>query len=224
MNDLIISIAKERILPLRFDSPSTQIETQMYRIAVYMTRTILDAFLTFSNWSSCDAPKFRAPRVDEATRLSLALKTVFPREWLSVAETSPHFHLRLQKVFRRYELELEETSIARIHQVVEFLCFELIETAIIESRFARMADLTPEHLLMALDADPMLKKIITSQSIYIVRAPQISPGLITLEGLNVSHRGLRLLRLYVEELIRATYDRREDREVLTLADIDAFFV
>jgi len=226
MNDLIISIAKERMLPLAMDLidyPNEHTETQLYRMVVYLTRSILDAYILVSNWSACDAPKDTFAPYTEETCLSLAFKSVFPPHWIAIAETSPHFHLNVHKIIRRYDLQLSDESVARIHQVVEFFAYELIESAFLHANLIRMHAFLPEHLHLALQHDSILRQVLLSQNIHLVRHLQLNASMISVSHLSISNRGLRILRAYIEELVRAILDGRVSEHALTLDDLNRFF-
>lgn len=217
MNDLIISVAKERILPLSqniIDYPNEQFESQMYKLALYITKSILDHYSLICNWSFV---------VTEQSKLTLALKTVFPREWLRVADQSPHFHLELQKVIEPYKLGLREESVKRIHRIVEFLCYEVIETATIYSNFRKVSELCPGDIQHAIDGDSVLRQILTQNNIYITQGIQLNHSVLEITGVEISNKALRLLRIYVEELIKETLDNRQNFDVLTLDDLERYF-
>lgn len=217
MNDLIISVAKERILPLEsnmLDYPNEQFESQMYKLALYITKSILDIYSIICNWSF---------PITEESKLSLSLKTVFPKEWLRIADQSPHFHLQLQKIIEQYKLNLREESVNRIHRVVEFLCYEIIETATIYSNFRRISELTPNDIRNAIDGDSILHQIINQNNIYITQGIQLNHSMLEITGVEVSNKALRLLRIYVEELVKGTLDNRQNFDVLTLDDLERYF-
>jgi hypothetical protein len=217
MNDLIISVAKERILPLSthfIDYPNEQFESQLYKIATYITRAILDAYVVISNWSFV---------VTEQSKLTLALKTVFPREWLQVADTSPHYHLQLHKLIHQYKFTLGSESIERIHRIVEFLCYELIETTVIYSNFRRISELEPENLQIAVDGDSILKQILVQNNIHVTGAIRLNHSMLEITGVEVSNKAQRLLRVYIEELIQGVLESRQNFDVLVMDDIERYF-
>jgi hypothetical protein len=158
--------------------------------------------------------------------LTLALQNTFPLDWLNIAETSPTHHLHLQRVIQRYRFTLQEASIRRIHAIVEFFCFELIESAVILSAFKPMHQLGAADLHVALDRDPVLKNILTQHQIVIVpRVPMTQwisfapfPG-----EMHVSNKGYRLLRTYIEELVRGVIRSRRDSALLTVSDVYDYF-
>lgn len=234
MNDLILSVVKERLLPLTsdfIDYPNAQFESQLHRLSVFVTKSILDAFVTVTHWSLCNASKQNTHTITEETRMTMALKSVFPRAWLAIAETSPAYHLRLHKIIQRYRFALAENTVRRIHKIVEFLCFELIESTVIHSGFKPMFQMTGDDLSLAIRKDSMLHEIITRHNIFLVPRP---PSVCWIEfpqpqtdstgrSVHISIKGYRLLRVYVEELIREVFRRRNNEYVVTLEDVDAYF-
>jgi hypothetical protein len=229
MNELILSVVKERLLPLTsdfIDYPNAQFESQLHRLSIFIAKSILDAFVAITHWSLYNASKQNAHSITEESRLSMALKSIFPLEWLRIAETSPSYHLRLHKVIQRYRFALNESSVKRIHTIVEFLCFEIIESAVIHSGFKPMFQLTGDDLALAICRDAMLHEIVTRHNIFLVPRP---PSVTWIEfpdpsaDVQISIKGYRLLRVYVEELIREVFRRRSSEYELTLNDVDAYF-
>jgi hypothetical protein len=217
MNDLIISIAKERILPISsnfIDYPNEQFEAQLHRISTYITKAILDVYTVICNWPFT---------VTEQSKLTLALKTVFPVEWLQVAEQSPTFHLQLHKTINQYSLKLDSSSVVRIHKVVEFLCYELIETTVIYSNFRRISELTLENLQFGIDGDIVLKKIMTQNHIYVTDQIQLNHNMLEITGIEISNKANRLLRVYIEELVKGVLESRQNFDVLLMDDLERYF-
>jgi hypothetical protein len=217
MNDLIISVAKERILPISasfIDYPNEQLEAQMHRISTYITKAILDTYIVISNWPFI---------ITEQSKFTLALKTVFPVEWLHVAEQSPTFHLQLNKTINDYNLKLDSSSIERIHKVVEFLCYELIETTVIYSNFRRISELSLENLQLGIDGDAVLKKIMTQNNIHVTDQIQLNHNMLEITGLEISNKANRLLRVYIEELVKGVLDTRQNFDVLLMDDLERYF-
>lgn len=217
MNDLIISIAKERILPISsnfIDYPNEQFEAQLHRISTYITKAILDVYTVICNWPFT---------VTEQSKLTLALKTVFPVEWLQVAEQSPTFHLQLHKTINQYNLKLDSSSVVRIHKVVEFLCYELIETTVIYSNFRRISELTLENLQFGIDGDIVLKKIMTQNHIYVTDQIQLNHNMLEITGIEISNKANRLLRVYIEELVKGVLESRQNFDVLLMDDLERYF-
>jgi hypothetical protein len=217
MNDLIISIAKERILPISsnfIDYPNEQFEAQLHRISTYITKAILDVYTVICNWPFT---------VTEQSKLTLALKTVFPVEWLQVAEQSPTFHLQLHKTINQYSLKLDSSSVVRIHKVVEFLCYELIETTVIYSNFRRISELTLENLQFGIDGDIVLKKIMTQNHIYVTDQIQLNHNMLDITGIEISNKANRLLRVYIEELVKGVLESRQNFDVLLMDDLERYF-
>lgn len=217
MNNLIISIAKERILPLThnfIDYPNEQFESQMHKLSTYITKSILDIYTVINGWSFA---------ITEQSKLTLALKTVFPNDWLHIAETSTYYHLQLQKMIQSYSLDLSEDSIQRIHKVVEFLCYEIIETAVIYSNFRKISELDPEHIQIAIDGDSVIRKIITQNNIHITSKIQLNRKSLEISGIDISNKAHRLLRIYIEEMVQTVLNGRQHYDVLTLNDVERYF-
>lgn len=218
MNDLIISIAKERILPISsnfIDYPNEQFEAQLHRLSTYMTKAILDAYTVISNWPFA---------ITEQSKLTLALKTVFPTDWLEVADQSPSVHLNLEKTINEYvNLKLDSSSVERIHKVVEFLCYELIETTVIYSNFQKLPELGVRNLQIGIDGDPVLKRIITQNNIYVTDDIQLKNTMLEITGIEISNKASRMLRVYVEELVKGVLEGRQNFDVLLIEDLERYF-
>jgi len=229
MNDLIVSVVKERILPLTsdfIDYPSAPFETHLYHISTHLTKSILDNFVLVTHWSLCNASVKNTHSITEESRMTLALQNTFPHDWLAIAEKSPTYHLHLQRIIQRYRFTLHETSIQRIHRIVEFFCFELIESTVIHAAFKPMFQLTVSDLERAVERDPVFSTVLHRHRIFFIsRCP--STALITFvnfpSSVQVSIKGLRLLRVFVEELIRQVFQHRRHESTLTYADIHDYF-
>lgn len=219
MNDLFISVAKERILPISaeiIDYPQEYTENQLYKLAVYVTKNIMNLYIIINAWNVGEIP--------EDIKLDIALEVLFPKEWLVVANTSPNFHLKLSKIIDQYKTNISEDGKIRIHKIVEFLCYEIIETMVITSGFIKMFDLTPEYITKAIDSDPILQKIIKNNNIYIVEnIPNYN--IINIQDITMSNKCNKLLRIYVQKMLNNLFANLEDkkRSTLTIEDIKKFF-
>lgn len=219
MNDLFISIAKERILPISaeiIDYPQEYTENQLYKLAVYITQNIMNLYIIISSWNIDDLP--------ENIKLDIALEILFPKDWLIIANTSPNFHLKLSKIIDQYKTNISEEGKTRIHKIVEFLCYEIIETMVITSGFIKMFDLTPEYITKAIEFDPMLKRILKKNNIYIVEnIPNYN--MINIEDIPMSNKCNKLLRIYLQKIIENLFETLEDKQqtTLTIKDIENFF-
>jgi hypothetical protein len=217
MNNLIISIAKERILPLThnfIDYPNEQFESQLHKLSTYMVKAILDVYVVIDSWSFA---------ITEQSKLTLALKTVFPNDWLTIAETSPSCHLQLQKMIHSYSINLSEASIQRIHKIIEFLCYEIIENTVIYSNFRKVSELGPEHIQNGIDGDAILKKIIRQNNIHVTSKIQLNHTDLVFTGIDVSNKAHRLMRLYIEEMVNSILEGRQHYDTLTLQDVERYF-
>lgn len=215
MNELIISVGRERMVPVRLgliDYPNEQFENQLYRIAVFVAQSILDSYSLFLPWNC-----------DEEDTLSLALKHNFPQDWLDIALLSPNFHFKLKKIITSYRFNLTDLSVQIIQQVVEFLCYEIIETAVILSNFQSISDISAIWIKNAIESDLTLSRIVKKQRITIVNHPRLCPGIITIENIDLSNKAMRLLRIFVEEFIMRIVDSRSQNNRLRIEDIQKYF-
>lgn len=219
MNDLFISVAKERILPISaeiIDYPQEYTENQLYKLAVYVTQNIMNLYIIINTWNDTDFP--------ENIRLDIALEILFPKEWLVIADTSPNFHLKLTKIIDQYKTNISEEGKTRIHKIVEFLCYEIIETMVITSGFIKMFDLTPDYITKAIESDPILQKIIKNNNIYIVEnIPNYNT--ISIEDITMSNKCNKLLRIYVQKMLENLFGNLEEKKQtnLTIEDVKKFF-
>ena len=158
--------------------------------------------------------------------MTLALQSTFPLDWLAIAEKSPPYHLHLQRVVQRYRFTLHETTIQRIHRIVEFFCFELIESTVIHAAFKPMCQLTVGDLERAVDRDPVFSTVLRRHRIFFIpRCPSTAfiRFLQLPSTVQISIKGQRLLRVFLEELIRQVFQHRRDPSTLTYADIHDYF-
>lgn len=230
MNDLITSVAKERMLPVSadfIDYPNAQFENQLHRLSIYFTKFILDAFVLVTHWSLCNlatCKKGDSTFLSEKIRLSLALKSLFPLEWLQIAEQSPTFHLKLHRVIERYRFTLSEASVKRIHKIVEFLCFEIIESTVIRADLKPMYKLTIGDMQHAIELDPILKQIFYRHNVFLVtHFPSHEKIQFDETTFQMSLKASRYLRIYIEEMIREVIRQRENEGEVTLHDVEHYF-
>jgi len=219
MNDLFISVAKERILPVSaeiIDYPQEYTENQLYKLAVYVTKNIMNLYIIINSWNM--------EEISEDIKINIALDVLFPKEWLIIANTSPNFHLKLSKIIDQYKTDISEEGKTRIHKIVEFLCYEIIETMVITSGFIKMFDLTPEYITKAIEYDPILQKIIKNNNIYIVEnIPNYN--IINIQDITMSNKCNKLLRIYVQKMLDNLFTKLEEkkRSTLTIKDVKDFF-
>ena len=82
-----------------------------------------------------------------------------------------------------------------------------------------MFDLTPNYIQKAIDTDPILKKIIENNNIYIVQnIPNFS--ILDIGDIEMSNKCHKLLRIYIEKLLENLF---KDKKNITIEDIDKFF-
>jgi hypothetical protein len=215
MNDLLISVAKERIIPTQpgiIDYPNEHTESQLYRMAVYITQNIIHSYYLIFRWNR-----------NEESSLTLALHNCFPQSWLAYAETSPHHYLELQKVITPYRLNLSEGSIERIHKIIEFLCYEIIESSVIQSCFLPIQQIGPIYLKKGVDMDPTLNHMIQRHNIILTDYLKVKPGALRIQSpIRLSNKGIKLIRIYIEQLVQRILCVRIQSHTLTLADIQYY--
>lgn len=215
MNDLLISIAKERLIPAQpglIDYPNEHLESQLYRLAVYITQNIIHSYYLIFKWNK-----------NEEVAITLALRSSFPKQWLDIAETSPQHYLDLQKIIVPYKLGISEQSIKRIQTVVEFLCYELIETSVIQSRYTPIQQLTPFYLKQGIEFDLILKNIIQKHNIIITDRPKLKSNALSIRSpIALSNKACKLIRIYIEELVNHILSFRYYTDKLCLSDIEFY--
>lgn len=215
MNDLIVAVAKERILPGQIgviDYPNPNLETQFYRIAAFITQDILDTYQQFIPWG-----------FSQDITLDLALRQNFPKEWLDVAVTSPNFYIQLRKIIVPYRLNLMEDTVTQLQKVVEFLCYEIIETTAVRSNFQTLASLSPKWIKLGVDYDPVLKSIIQQHQIIIVNHNKVNSNHFQVYGIQMSIKALKLLRIFIEEYVNRIFQKRSCSSALTIQDVEKYF-
>jgi hypothetical protein len=215
MNDLLISIAKERIIPAQpgiIDYPNEHLESQLYRMSVYITQNILHSYYLIFRWNK-----------HEETALTLALRNSFPKSWLELAEQSPQHYLDLQKTFTWFKINLSEQSIKRIHKIVEFLCYELIETSVIYSNFLPIQQISPLHLKQSVETDITLKHIIQRHNIILTDQLKLKSNALTIQSpIPISNKAQKLIRIYIEELVKHLLTFRYQDHKLTVEDVEFY--
>jgi hypothetical protein len=216
MNDLIVSIAKERLLPTQvgvIDYPNANLENQLYHMTLFLTRDILETYIQLSHL-----------KYSEQITLELTLMHHFPTEWLKIAKQSPNHHIRIQKIVALYEVELPDDIITQIQRVIEFLLFEIIETSVIRSNFQPLASLIPRWLNVGIRSDPILKNIIYNRhKIVLVSSLKTKSNMLQIHSLPFSNKAQRLLRAFIEEYVRRIIRSRSNPENLTLEDVRKYF-
>lgn len=186
---------KDYILPNSpgiIDFPSELVESHLYRLALIVTRNILDTYVTMQHWF---------PHYDEETWIQLAFLRFFPQEWIKLALQAPNHYLdTVPALVEFYKLELKNESLQKIHTIVEFLCYEIIESSMIESQFIPISELNIRCLTRAIENDPVLKEIIRKHGIFIVDMRRINTIVLTPpEDFQdrVSVKALKLIILYL---------------------------
>lgn len=199
MNNLIISIAKERILPVSntIDLPNQSTENQLYRMSIFLTQCILDIIKSPLNNISTN-PIFLKRELSNDEKLNRALYSIFPSDWLSYALISPSYHINVSKIIDKYNLNLSEDSVKKIHQVIEFFCYELIETSVLISPYEKISQLYPYDVIRAIEYDKIFNDILYEQNIFIIDNIIIKPSDIIISDLKISRKGMRLIRIFIE--------------------------
>lgn len=193
MNELIISVARERLLPVRpglVEIPNEPFENMMYRIACFITQDIVDSYILFTPW---DCP--------EDTKLELALRKNFPPEWLSIALQSPNVHIKLNNIISSYKLKLSESSIKKIQSVVEFLCYEIIETTILKSNFLPVSVIPCRWIRRGIESDQVLYSIIKQHKLILPEPRNANSLTLSLDGIELSNKAMKLMKIFIEEFV-----------------------
>lgn len=202
MNELIAS-TKDYLLPNTpgiIDYPNDNTESQLYRLAITVTRNIIDAYIRVKHWLENNKA------ISEESILIHALKNCFPEDWLAVAMKSNNHYLKTVPPFLNfYNLSLTKESIVMINRIVEFLCYEIIESALIEAKFCAISELSPRHLLKAVKNDPVLDHIIQQNQIYIIGHCRLSPNYLEMSDewrSRLSSKAIKLILIYVEQRVK----------------------
>ena len=202
MNELIMHVSKERIIPSDniLDLPSQFLEKQLYRMAYFLIQSIMNIIFSYNYPFYWDT---------EDEKVKNSLRVIFPVEWLEYAtQYYENFtpRLNMKKLMNKYP-SLTDDNVNLIYLVVEFFCFEVIETSILlvqqtkKIEFSyRISYLHPYDILQGIYYDDTLEKIIREQKIYIVDTITIKSKDVKC-NLNISKKGLQLIRIYIEILI-----------------------
>lgn len=210
MNDLIDSIAKERILPITTDTidiPNNAIYSQLTKFSIYITDMIITYYQIQTQLNLTNEEK-----------LDLAIDLTFPLKWLEIAKYCVAFHIDMTDCIKK-RIDLDPSLIVKINNIVEFLCFEIIETSVLLSDIIYISDLTPLHLLKAIDCDYFLSKIIYSCGIYITYSNIIPINYLEINGIDISNKSHKILRLFIEILIKKIIFYRRNDSIITIRDI-----
>lgn len=212
MNDLIISVGRECTIPVQLgviEYPNEAFENQLYRLAVFITQDILDTYAQFSPWG-----------FNSETTLEMALRYNFPEDWLEIARTSSSYHFRLNKVIAPYKFNLSNEQVTLIQNIIEFLCYEIIETTVINSQFKSVTLLEPSSIRDGILSDPVLSTIINQHGIIFVEHNKVQYNMIKVEDVQVSIKAMKLLRIFAEEYLHRLISKPE---ILTLSGIKKYF-
>lgn len=216
MNNLLISIAKERLLPTVsgvIDYPIEYVESQLYRLSIFILSNILNSFILI--------PK--TVNISQKDKVDLILSQNFPEEWLKVALTSTHHYLNFSKTTSQFDLNIEEELMEKIYAVVEFLCYEIIETSVIKSNYKLLMDITPNDILNGIHSDTVLTNIMQQHNIIITDYVLIPPHIVRLNNIAISNQSLKMIRVYIEEIIKRVYTSRKNKKRLTVEDVKNYF-
>lgn len=215
MNDLILTIAKDRILPVNsniIDFPNESFVNQLYRLIWYITDNIIRSLnsLELSN-------------ITLQTKLLVVLYSMFPLDWLEIAKTSPNDYIDIKKLYKTNLNDLTEEDCNLLNRILEFLCFEIIETTIlcnIENDIdINLFETTPRYILTGIEQDPVLKQIVKNQRIYMIDSNQI-PDIKISTDLRLSNKSHRLVKIFINQLLEDIIENRKHENLLTLEDID----
>lgn len=220
MNNLITAIGKERLLPTYpelLDLPNFYLETQLMRLADYFTMIIIEKFFYLSR-------NFR--RVTDESLLDLALKLLFPKKWLQYAlqMENKYYYLNIKEVLDVYNREYTFPKILedRITSVVEFLCFELIQTAVLSRELNYISELTSIDLIKSVKKDPYLYEIVQRNNV-ILSSTLLKTNYkhLIINGIKLSNKANKLLRLYIETLIYRIIRlaKRKSSKKITVKDV-----
>lgn len=195
----MISVTKDRILPVSntLDIPNPLTERQLYRLSIFLTQSIMDIMCSPLNDQS-------KGNNEEKIKLQRALDIIFPQEWLRFALVSPHYYLDVTKLIKKYHHTFSEETINTIHRVVEFFCYEIIETTVLISPYEKISLVYPYDIIRGIEQDEILLNVLEEQKIYIVENISIKPTDISFNRVNMSRKGNQLIRIFVELLIKNT--------------------
>lgn len=195
MNELIIFVAKERLIPSNniLDLPTQFLERQLYRLAYFLIQSVINVI--YNNFSPFSFS-------DEDEKVKNSLYVVFSYDWLQYALKSHNYHLCSYKFMDDYYLSEKNKKL--IYSVVEFFCFELIETSILIREnflYNTISNLHPYDILQGLYHDTSLYNVIHEQNIYIVDTITIKSQDVKFPNINISKKGIQLIRIFIEILI-----------------------
>ena len=205
MNELILTISKDRILPMVsgvIDFPNVSFCNQLYKLVNFIVKNIMNLFVlpTHSNITS-------------QSRLELILYAMFPKDWLELAGQSPNSYIDISKTISEYEtpkFKLLDEQTLKISKILEFLCYEIIELTTLytieEDLNLHLYEFSPRHILQAIELDPVLTGIIKRQQIYMIDSVQI-PDIRLRTNLNLSHKSDKLIRIYLYILLKNMIDQ-----------------
>ena len=221
MNELIAS-TKDYLLsstPGIIDYPNEHTESQLYRLASAIIRNILNSYVYVSNLIQT------ARKLSEEQLLMYALKRIFPNDWLAIAiKSEAHYFKTVPLYLDRYNLSLTTKTIDKINGVVEFLCYEIIESAIIEANFCALSNLQPRHLIKAIRSDPILEIILHRHQIYLIGQCRLNSQVLKLstEWENkLSPKSIKLIVIYLELRVKQLVS--QTNHSLTEENIKLFF-
>jgi hypothetical protein len=203
MNELILTISKDRILPMvsgLIDFPNVSFCNQLNNLTNFIIKNIMNRFIlpTHSN-------------ITPQSKLELVLYAMFPIDWLELAEQSPNSYIDISKAISKYNTtkhKLPDEQTIKISKILEFLCYEIIELTTLyiieEDLDLHLYEFSPRHILKAIELDPVLTGIIKKQQIYMI--DQV-PDIRLRTSINLSHKSDKLIRIYLHILLKTIIDR-----------------
>lgn len=141
---------------------------------------------------------------NEEEKLSCALNIIFPHDWIQYALESPHHYLNVSKLVKKYDRNVSKEILETIHKVIEFFCYEVIETTILVSPYEKLTLVYPFDIIKGIEQDEVLLTVLEQQRIYIVETITIRPNDIIFHNIKISRKGTQLIRIFIELLIKNT--------------------
>jgi len=219
MNNLLSSLCKDRLLPdypELLDLHGFYLETQLIRFADYLAQVIIEKFFFLSRCFN---------RITDESLLDLTLELIFCKHWLTYAlkQEDRYYFLNIKSVIDMYpEYKFPKVIENRITSIVEYICFEVIQNSVLLKNCRYISELTSSDIIRGIKEDPYIKDIVIKNNI-IISSPNLRTHNrhISISGIELSLKANKLLRLYIETVIRkiVSIAKKKESNIITKNDI-----
>lgn len=214
MNNLIASVCKDRLIPEHpelLDITGFFLETQMIRLADFIAEIILNKYIYLKRYLINNSDKIVFDTV---------LETIFPKDWLKYVPDKNYYLCFKHMITQLYpQYIIHEEIQKKIAIVVEFLCYEILENAVLHKNCKYLCDLTTTDIIHSNKKDNYINTILTQNNIIITGCRlKTNVRHINIMGIELSNKSNKLIRIYIEYLITKILSNIKNKKI-TRSDI-----